>query len=89
MEVTATCGHPPELRGLNMRDVHVFTSCPESISPLDKKLTTTPKAPNVNKAKPKASILKAAGVKARPAKTKTQPSKPRTGLRGKTLKHQQ
>ncbi|XP_075999192.1 chondroadherin-like protein [Genypterus blacodes] len=77
LEVTATCGHPPELRGQNMRDVHVFASCPESISPLDKKLTTTRKAPKMNKPKPKASTLKAAGVKPKAGTLKAAGVKPK------------
>ncbi|XP_056627587.1 chondroadherin-like b [Triplophysa dalaica] len=28
LRVRATCGYPPELRGQNVKDVHVFKSCP-------------------------------------------------------------
>ncbi|XP_065098520.1 chondroadherin-like b [Paramisgurnus dabryanus] len=28
LKVRATCGHPPELRGQRVKDVHVFKSCP-------------------------------------------------------------
>uniref|UniRef100_A0A665T3C5 LRRNT domain-containing protein n=1 Tax=Echeneis naucrates TaxID=173247 RepID=A0A665T3C5_ECHNA len=38
LEVTATCGHPPELRGQKVMDVQVFTSCPEIISPQDQRV---------------------------------------------------
>ncbi|KAF7649989.1 hypothetical protein LDENG_00132960 [Lucifuga dentata] len=72
LEVTATCGHPPELRGQKVRDIRVFTSCPESSSLQVQKLVS-PKPPKVNK--PKVSVLKAAGVKVRPANSKTQPAK--------------
>ncbi|XP_071752987.2 chondroadherin-like protein [Centroberyx gerrardi] len=74
LEVTATCGHPPELRDQSVRDVHVFKSCPDSSSPPGEKPVTPPKAPKTNK--PKPPVLKASGVKARLVKTKAKPSKP-------------
>ncbi|KAM9346033.1 chondroadherin-like protein [Symphorus nematophorus] len=74
LEVIATCGHPPELRGQNVRDVHVFTSCPESSSPPDKKTAVTPNPAKAKK--PPPSLSKAPGVKARPAKPKPKLPKP-------------
>lgn len=74
MEVIATCGHPPEIRGQKVRDVHVFTSCPESSSPPDEKVVVAPGPPKVKKPKPRLS--KAPGVKARPAKPKAKLPKP-------------
>lgn len=73
LEVIATCGHPPEIRGQKVRDVHVFTSCPESGSPPDEKVVVAPRPPKVKK--PKPSLLKAPGVKARPAKPKAKATK--------------
>ncbi|XP_070778758.1 chondroadherin-like protein [Enoplosus armatus] len=68
LEVIATCGHPPEVRGQKVRDVHVFRSCPESGSPPDEKVVVASRPPTVKK--PKPSLSKAPGVKARPTKTK-------------------
>ncbi|XP_033999578.1 chondroadherin-like protein [Trematomus bernacchii] len=67
-EVIATCGQPLEIRGQKVRDVPVFKSCTESISPPDEKVVTAPRLPKVKK--PKASVSKVSGVKARPAKAK-------------------
>lgn len=33
LEVMATCGSPPEVKGQRIPEVHVFKSCPESKSP--------------------------------------------------------
>lgn len=74
LEVTASCGHPPELRGQNVVDVQVFTSCPESGSRPDQEVIMDPKPPQAKK--PKPSLPKAMGVKARPAKPKVKQSKP-------------
>ncbi|TDH02612.1 hypothetical protein EPR50_G00154690 [Perca flavescens] len=74
LEVIATCGHPPEVRGQNVMDVHVFTSCPESSAPPDERVVVAPTPPNVQK--PKASLSKEPGVKASPAKPKTKLPKP-------------
>ncbi|KAM3864414.1 chondroadherin-like protein [Diretmus argenteus] len=69
LEVTATCGHPPEVRGQSVREVHVFRSCPDNSSaPPVQKTTTLPKVPKVNKLKPVS--LKASPVKPKPTKTK-------------------
>ncbi|XP_076608373.1 chondroadherin-like protein [Chaetodon auriga] len=74
LEVIATCGHPPEVQGQRVRDVHVFTSCPEILSPPVEKAVGVPRPPKVKK--PTPSLSKGPGVKARPAKTKTKLSKP-------------
>lgn len=59
LELTATCGHPPELRGQKVRGIHVFKSCPENISPPEKKSAAYPKVK-----KSKADSLKSRKVKA-------------------------
>uniref|UniRef100_A0A8D2ZYN5 Chondroadherin-like protein n=1 Tax=Scophthalmus maximus TaxID=52904 RepID=A0A8D2ZYN5_SCOMX len=74
LQVIATCGQPPELRGQMVRDVPVFKSCPESSSPPHQKVVVDPRPPKVRR--PKPSISKAQGVKARPAKPKTKLPKP-------------
>lgn len=73
-EVIATCGQPFEIRGQKVRDVPVFKSCTESVSPPDEKVVTAPRPPKVKK--PKASVSKVSGVKARPAKPKAKLPKP-------------
>jgi len=74
LEVMATCGHPPELRGQKVKDVHVFTACPESSSPPDKKVVKSSRSPKFKK--PKTSLSKTPGVKARPSKPKAKLLKP-------------
>ncbi|TKS91596.1 Chondroadherin-like protein [Collichthys lucidus] len=74
LEVIATCGHPPEVRGQKVRDVQVFKSCPESSSPPVEKVVAT-RPPKV-KVKPQRNLSKATGVKAKPAKPKTKLPKP-------------
>uniref|UniRef100_A0A8C2YZL3 LRRCT domain-containing protein n=1 Tax=Cyclopterus lumpus TaxID=8103 RepID=A0A8C2YZL3_CYCLU len=74
LEVIATCGHPPEIRGQKVKDVHVFTSCPESSSPLDKKAVTASRSPKFKK--PQTSLWKTPGVKARLAKPSAKLLKP-------------
>ncbi|XP_022612751.1 chondroadherin-like protein [Seriola dumerili] len=74
LEVIATCGHPPELRGQKVTDVQVFTSCPQSGSPPGQEAVVDPRPPKLKK--PKPSLSKAPGVKARPAKPKTKQPKP-------------
>ncbi|XP_071330397.1 chondroadherin-like protein [Trachinotus anak] len=95
LEVIATCGHPPELRGQKVMDVQVFASCPESGSAPYQEVAVDPKPPKVKK--PKPSLSKTPGVKARPAKstaklpkpTKNQPQKkpaiPKVSRNKKTL----
>ncbi|XP_029913001.1 chondroadherin-like protein [Myripristis murdjan] len=74
LEVTATCGHPPELRGQSVKDVHVFKSCPDSSSPPGVRPLTPHKPTKANK--PKSNSLKAPKARAKPAKTKEKPQKP-------------
>nr|XP_046271780.1 chondroadherin-like protein [Scatophagus argus] len=74
LQVIATCGHPPEIRGQKVQDIHVFRSCPESISPPDEKVVVDPGPAKLKK--PKASISRAPGVKVKPAKPKAKLSKP-------------
>lgn len=74
LEVIATCGHPPEVRGQKVRDVQVFKSCTESSSPpVEEAVATNP--PKV-KVKPQRNLSKASVVKAKPAKSKTKLPKP-------------
>ncbi|KAL6103306.1 chadl [Pungitius sinensis] len=68
LEVIATCGHPPEIRGQKVRDVHVFKSCPESSSPPVRMVLMAAGPPKVKKLK--TSLSKTTGVKARPATPK-------------------
>ncbi|KAF3700476.1 Chondroadherin-like protein Precursor [Channa argus] len=68
LEVIASCGHPPELKGKMVREVSVFTSCPESSSPPSEAVTVDPRPSNLKKPKPRLS--KASRVKLRPVKSK-------------------
>lgn len=68
LEVIATCGYPAEVKGQRVRDVSVFTSCPESSSPPDQKVVVASISPKLKKKKP--NLSKALGSKARPAKAK-------------------
>lgn len=70
LEVIATCGQPPELRGQSIRDVSVFTTCPESVPSPGEKVTVDHIPPEVKKPTPNAPR-----VKARPAKPKAKKSK--------------
>uniref|UniRef100_A0A672HBQ0 Chondroadherin-like protein n=1 Tax=Salarias fasciatus TaxID=181472 RepID=A0A672HBQ0_SALFA len=76
LEVIATCGHPPELRGKKVKDFQVFTSCPEEVSRPEEEVMVTSrplkKTPKLKK--PKPSSLKS--PKARPTKTKVKVNKP-------------
>lgn len=74
LELIATCGHPPELRGQKVRDVQVFTSCPKSGSPPDQDAVVDPRPPKVKK--PKPSLSKASEVKAAAPKPKAKLPKP-------------
>ncbi|XP_067427054.1 chondroadherin-like protein [Thunnus thynnus] len=74
LEVIATCGNPPELRGQKVRDIHVFKSCPESSSRPDEKVAVAPTRPKVKN--PKLSLSKVPGLKAKPAKPKANQPKP-------------
>lgn len=41
LDVIATCLNPAEIRGQRVRDVSVFTSCPDKRSPADETLVAT------------------------------------------------
>ncbi|XP_013868347.1 chondroadherin-like protein [Austrofundulus limnaeus] len=72
--VTATCAHPLELRGQQVRDVDVFTTCPENIAPQHGKAVSRLTPTNLKKSKHGA--LKSPRVKIRPRKPKLKkPSK--------------
>lgn len=68
LEVMATCGNPPEVKGQRVREVHVFTSCPESRSPPDPEVVVATAPPKLNKHK--LGISKGFGSKAKPVKSK-------------------
>ncbi|CAL8274941.1 unnamed protein product [Lota lota] len=68
LALTATCGHPPEVRGQSVRDVQVSKSCAETGSPPDLTLVAAAKAPKT--AKHRATPLKVSPVKSKPAKTR-------------------
>lgn len=62
LKVRASCGHPPELKGRRVKDVHVFKSCPgERPHPNE-----PPKGPRAPKpVQPKAAHVQATVVKLR------------------------
>nr|XP_023685717.1 chondroadherin-like protein [Paramormyrops kingsleyae]XP_023685718.1 chondroadherin-like protein [Paramormyrops kingsleyae] len=64
LKVRASCGHPPELKGRRVKDVHVFKSCPGE-RPLPNEPPKSPRAPKA--AQPKAAHVKATAVKLRHA----------------------
>lgn len=68
LEVMATCGNPPEVKGQRVREVHVFTSCPKSRSPPDPEVVVATGPPKLNKHK--LGISKGFGSKAKPVKPK-------------------
>lgn len=68
LEVMATCGNPPEVKGQRIREVHVFTSCPEIRSPPDSEVVVATGPPKLNKHK--IGISKGFGSKAKPVKPK-------------------
>ncbi|XP_069557181.1 chondroadherin-like protein [Brachyistius frenatus] len=74
LEVIATCGRPPELRGQKLRDVQVFKSCPEILSPADEKVVLNPALPKGKK--PKPSQLKSTRFNGKPEKPKAKLAKP-------------
>ncbi len=64
LKVRATCGHPPELRGQRVKDVHVFKSCPGEKSPIQHpKPTKATKTESALIRPPKVKIVKAKTVK--------------------------
>lgn len=66
LEVMATCGSPPEVKGQRVQEVRVFTSCPETRSPPDTEVVVATGPPKLNKHK--LGISKRFGPKAKPVK---------------------
>ncbi|XP_054615791.1 chondroadherin-like protein isoform X2 [Dunckerocampus dactyliophorus] len=67
LEVGATCGHPPVLKGQKIRNLDLFKSCTsDSSSTSDRKGLVAPAQVKVKKAK--LNSVKAPGVKAKPGK---------------------
>ncbi|KAM3599025.1 uncharacterized protein V6R79_025760 [Siganus canaliculatus] len=90
LEVIATCGSPPEIRGQKVKDVHVFKSCPESNFSPDEKVVVAPSSPKQKKPKPsrsKAPVMPKA-KKANTAKNRPQkkPVLPKVTKNKKTVK---
>lgn len=74
LDVTATCAHPLELRGQQIRDVDVFTTCPEDVAPQYEKAVSRLRPTNLKK--PEHGALKSPREKIRPRKSKlNKPSK--------------
>ncbi|XP_016401626.1 chondroadherin-like b [Sinocyclocheilus rhinocerous] len=74
LKVRATCGHPPELRGQRVKDVHVFKSCPGGKPPLIQhpKPTKASKTESALISPPKViKIIKAKGKPSKSAKPNT------------------
>ncbi|RVE69191.1 hypothetical protein OJAV_G00075430 [Oryzias javanicus] len=70
-EVSATCGNPPDLRGQQVRDADVFTSCPENAS-TNEKGSREPGPLKTKKSKP--GSLKPPKVKTGPVNSKLRKS---------------
>ncbi|CAG5897500.1 unnamed protein product [Menidia menidia] len=68
LEVAATCGQPAELRGQQVRDIHVFKACPESKTPPEERNFPEPRRQKKKKSKP--SALKSSKVQIRPVNPK-------------------
>lgn len=66
-EVSATCGNPPDLRGQQVRDADVFTSCLENAS-MNQKGSREPRPLKTKKSKP--GSLKPPKEKAGPVNSK-------------------
>ncbi|XP_077590910.1 chondroadherin-like protein [Stigmatopora nigra] len=65
LEVGATCGLPPHLKGRKVRDLELFKSCPENNSKSDRKRVTVATPSRVQAKKPKAKLMKNTGNKAK------------------------
>uniref|UniRef100_UPI0037E98BBC chondroadherin-like protein n=1 Tax=Semicossyphus pulcher TaxID=241346 RepID=UPI0037E98BBC len=65
LEVIAICANPPEIRGQKVRDVKVFMSCPENVSPPDEKVVVVASGGLSKVKKPKPSLSKTPAVKAK------------------------
>ncbi|XP_057673550.1 chondroadherin-like protein isoform X1 [Corythoichthys intestinalis] len=76
LEVGATCGHPPELRGRQVRDLELFKSCPENSSKSDRKRVVGVTPSRVQAKKPNVKLVKASGVKTKPGRNNIKRPKP-------------
>nr|XP_057905677.1 chondroadherin-like protein [Doryrhamphus excisus] len=75
LEVGATCGHPPDLKGQKIRDLDLFKSCSSESSTIsDRKGLVAPAQVKVKKAK--LNFVKVPGVKAKPGKNNVKQTKP-------------
>ncbi len=70
LKVRATCGHPPELRGQRVKDIHVFKSCPGEKSPIQH-----PKTESALIRPPKVKIVKAKVKTVKPNTVQKSPTK--------------
>ncbi|CAJ1075848.1 chondroadherin-like protein [Xyrichtys novacula] len=73
LEVVATCGNPPEVKGQKVREVTVFKSCTENLSTVKEKADVNSGLSSGKR--PKPGLSKVSAVKARPAKPKTKQTK--------------
>ncbi|XP_077367866.1 chondroadherin-like protein [Festucalex cinctus] len=79
LEVAATCGFPPELKGRKVRDLELFKSCPESSSKSDRKriVAVAPAHEKAKKPKPKLNLLEASARKTKLRRNNTKQAKPK------------
>ncbi|XP_037113275.1 chondroadherin-like protein [Syngnathus acus] len=75
LEVAATCGLPPKLKGQKVKDLELFKSCPENRSNSDRKHVVVAPA-YVKTKKPQLNLVKISGVKTKLGRDKTKPPKP-------------
>ncbi|KPP67571.1 chondroadherin-like protein-like, partial [Scleropages formosus] len=74
LTVSATCGHPSELRGQEVKDVKIFKSCPgEGSPPTKQKASKTSKPKSTHAKTPKSTKAKPAQIKV-PKTTKPNPT---------------
>lgn len=76
LEVMATCGSPPEVKGLKVREVHVFKSCQKGKSPEPE--ATRPLKLNTRKLTPKGFGFKEKQMKPKLKKLNTTKRRPQT-----------
>ncbi|XP_061702435.1 chondroadherin-like protein [Syngnathoides biaculeatus] len=74
LEVGATCGLPPQLKGRKVRELDLFKSCPENSSYADRRRGVVV-AP-VKSKKQKLSLMKTSGLKSKPERNNTKRPKP-------------
>ncbi|KAM9780465.1 chondroadherin-like protein [Neosynchiropus ocellatus] len=85
LEVSATCGHPPELEGHLLKDVQVFKSCPEP-SPLSEEVKGQVPTPTRRKTGESKAAVKSAKPRTKASNKPVQrnPAAPRGTSRKKT-----